>query len=303
MSTPILQPGEIEAGAPPAPWLKLPETIQFNNRAERLAGLAKAHALADYLRFIAALCRAQHEAYALLPPVTLPSAEILAQCRTYAMPPLNAATLARTSQWRMTLSHILARVETAAPAPARAAIARLASLDETALEAIANGLLRHDSEGLDRAAAPFVAAALQVYWHRLAAALDVQDIGRPETLALCPVCGSPPVASSVHVGPEHGLRYLHCALCGSEWNVVRIKCSSCENTKGIAYYGIENSPAAVKAETCDSCQSYLKILYLEKDPAADPIADDLASLTLDLLLDEQGYQRSGLNYFLIPGPT
>ena len=303
MPSPVLQPGEIEAGAPLAPWLKLAGASPFADRAERLLALAEGHALADFLRFMAVLCRAQHDAYSLLPDPPLPSPEVLELCRAHAMPPLNAANLARAPQWRLALRQILDRVGPDAPPAARAAIERLSALDDAALEIQASTLLRHDGEDLDRAAAPFVAAALQVYWHRLAALLDIEDIGRPETPALCPVCGSPPVAGSVHVGAEHGLRYLHCALCGSEWNVVRIKCSNCENTKGIAYYGIEHGSAAVKAETCDACRSYLKILYLEKDPAADPLADDLASIALDLLLDEQGYQRSGLNYFLIPGPS
>ncbi len=303
MPTPILQPGEIEAGALPAPWLKLPSDSPFGRRAERLETLAADHPLADYLRFMAALSRAQHAAYAQMPPPPLPATDVLAQCRTHGMPPLNAASLARNPQWRVALQHILDGVQTAAPAPAQTVIGRLGALDDVALEALASTLLRQDSGDFDRAAAPFVAAALQVYWHRMAAALHAQEVGRLETSAVCPLCGSAPVASRVHVGTEHGLRYLSCTLCGSEWNVVRIKCSSCESTKGIAYYGLENASPAVKAETCDACRSYLKILYLEKDPAADPVADDLASLALDLLLDEQGYQRSGLNYFLIPGPA
>ena len=44
---------------------------------------------------------------------------------------------------------------------------------------------------------------------------------------------------------------------------------------------LEDGPAGVRAETCDACQSYLKILFLEQDPALDPVADDLASLALD----------------------
>ena len=40
---------------------------------------------------------------------------------------------------------------------------------------------------------------------------------------------------------------------------------------------------------------------MEKNRAVDPIADDLASLALDILLDEAGYQRSGPNLLLFPG--
>jgi FdhE protein len=56
----------------------------------------------------------------------------------------------------------------------------------------------------------------------------------------------------------------------------------------------------VRAETCDSCKSYLKIVYSRKGPV-DPVADDLATLALDILVDEAGYARSGPNLLLVPG--
>jgi len=59
-------------------------------------------------------------------------------------------------------------------------------------------------------------------------------------------------------------------------------------------------PGAVRAETCEACKSYLKIVYSEKD-AVDPVADDLATLALDILVDEAGYSRSGPNLLLAPG--
>jgi FdhE protein len=55
----------------------------------------------------------------------------------------------------------------------------------------------------------------------------------------------------------------------------------------------------VKAETCKSCHGYLKILQQHKDPAVDIIADDVATLGLDLLVREGGYRRGSFNPFLI----
>jgi FdhE protein len=117
------------------------------------------------------------------------------------------------------------------------------------------------------------------------------------------VCGSHPVSSVVRIGgAESGLRYLHCALCSSEWHVVRAKCSNCDNTRGIAYYHLEGGNRVVDAENCPECQTYLKIVHQDKDPLADPVADDLASLTLDLLMDEEADTiRSGINWYLIQG--
>jgi FdhE protein len=40
---------------------------------------------------------------------------------------------------------------------------------------------------------------------------------------------------------------------------------------------------------------------MTKDPEVDPVADDLASLTLDLLMAERECLRSGPNLLFIPG--
>ena len=106
-------------------------------------------------------------------------------------------------------------------------------------------------------------------------------------------------------GEVGNLRYLHCALCNTEWNLVRVKCSACDATEGIGYRYLETGagqpgPDAVRAETCEACKSYLKIVYAEKAPV-DPVADDLATLALDILVDEAGYSRSGPNLLLVPG--
>jgi FdhE protein len=54
----------------------------------------------------------------------------------------------------------------------------------------------------------------------------------------------------------------------------------------------------VRAETCEECHGYRKILYQEKDPAVEPVADDLASVNLDLLLGQSGYHRASGNPLL-----
>jgi FdhE protein len=144
-------------------------------------------------------------------------------------------------------------------------------------------------------------AALQVVWTDLASRLDPRDIPYLDTPGVCPACGGQPVASIVRVGGQYqGYRYLQCGLCASEWHMVRTKCSNCDSTKGIAYHGIEGGNEALKAESCDECHTYRKIGYQEKDYDFEPLADDLASLTLDLLMNEAGYQRSGPNPLLWP---
>jgi FdhE protein len=91
--------------------------------------------------------------------------------------------------------------------------------------------------------------------------------------------------------------------------MVRIKCTRCEGTKGIHYQSLEpvaGTPvgarqANVEAETCDECGSYLKIMRMERDHEVEAVADDLATLTLDLLVSEAGYQRHGSNLLLLFG--
>ena len=120
--------------------------------------------------------------------------------------------------------------------------------------------------------------------------------------ALCPVCGSHPVASIIRTdGAANGLRYLHCVLCGSEWHVVRSKCSNCETTQAVTYYSIVDSGDIVRAEACPACRSYLKVIHQDKDFQVDPVADDIATLALDLLMGEKDFAKSGINFLMIPG--
>lgn len=296
----ILQPGQIEAPAGDIPYLRLPaRDTFFKDRAARFRQLAPGHKMGDFLAFMADLADAQQAALLNFPAVPLPDANQLALCKQHGMPPLPARNWQRDPAWREALGSITESMFPHAPQPAREAIARLSGADAASLEKLADAVLDGRFHDMDLAASPFVAAALQTYWAHMATTLGASAFGRGDTPNLCPVCASAPVASIVRIGTEQGLRYLHCSLCGAEWHMVRAKCSNCESTKSIAYYGIEGDRGAIKAEACEECGSYLKILYMDKDPQLEPTADDLASLALDILMDEEGVQRSGPNLFLL----
>jgi FdhE protein len=145
----------------------------------------------------------------------------------------------------------------------------------------------------------FVAAALQVHFARLAARLDAGALV-PVGDGVCPACGGPHV-SSIVVGwsGAQSARFCACSLCGTLWNYPRVRCTLCSATKGIAYQEIVGGPAAVKAETCESCRGYVKILHQHKEPTLDPVADDVATLALDLLLRDLGYRRGAVDPFLL----
>ena len=80
---------------------------------------------------------------------------------------------------------------------------------------------------------------------------------------------------------------------------MRVKCLSCSSTKGIHYQSIKGLADTIKAECCDECRTFVKIMAEDEDPALEPIADDVASLGLDLLVLETGYRRAGVNLFLL----
>jgi len=149
----------------------------------------------------------------------------------------------------------------------------------------------------------FVAAGLQLDRCRRATRLEAP----PPLLdppALCPVCGAPPVASIVHTGTTlSGVRFLHCGLCASAWHLVRVKCTCCQSTKGIAYYHTEERDPYARGETCSECHHYLKIFAMERAPEVEALADDLATAGLDFLLTEAGWQRGGANPFFLSVPS
>ncbi|MBN2701610.1 MAG: formate dehydrogenase accessory protein FdhE [Methylothermaceae bacterium] len=273
--------------------LPAPQTL-FRARADRLRQLATNHpSLAGYLTLMAELSDLQHgqveESSLTLPPGV--------SARTG---PLDIADRSHGPAWRAVLRAI---AEGLAPkdGPLAAIRDRLCAASDEVLEVWAERLVSADFEHLDSGLAPFVAAALQVRWTVQAGRLDGRGIVSGAFAQLCPVCGALPVASVLRSGGDvQGLRYLCCGLCGTEWNRPRIQCVNCGSGKDVAYYGIEGSDEAVKAEACAECKTYLKVMNREKQPQIDPVADDLATLSLDILMAEEGYERIGFNCFLIP---
>jgi FdhE protein len=272
----------------------------FADRADRFATLAAGHSLGDWLVFLGQLTRAQHDALKALPKLPLPDAATLDQARNHGMPPLNASSLVHPAIWRDVLRQMATTLGPYAPDAARDTLAALAAADDEQLEKLAATLLAGAPEAGESAALPFVGAALQVVFSAQASQLGASQLQTLDAHGVCPCCGSLPVASIVRLGAAiNNLRYLHCSLCNTEWNVPRAVCTACEADKGVALHEVEGSNGAVRAETCDSCKSYLKIVYQEKDPNVDPVADDLATLALDMLVDEAGYERAGPNLLLI----
>jgi len=307
----ILQPGEIEAlDRTNLPRVRLPQPASlFADRAARLAQKAEGNPIGDYLRFLARLVRAQQQAAGTV-QTAAPEPALIAQAQEHSMPLLPAASYVDPA-WHRVLDELLAALNSATEVPEalQPTLQALCTMpfDErgTLARRVLVGLL---TEPQDLASAPIVMAALQVTFADRASRLQESDVPYTDPATICPVCGSAPVASVLRIGGrEAGLRYLHCGVCCTEWHMVRVKCTHCESTKGVRYQGMQSEGSdqkdgpkdeVVLAETCDQCHTYRKIANQEKDPLAEPLADDLATLLLDLLMGETDYARASMNPLL-----
>jgi FdhE protein len=302
-----------EAGAPSPsptigtaanpPFVRLPDAATlFRSRAQRFAVLAQSHELAPYLHFMAGLAEAQHRTQDGLPEPVMPGPEQIDRAHAYAMPPLDRSRSKSDAALDATFDRLFSLgAQIDMPPAARAALDRATALDAAGRAELA-GLVLAAAPPADRVGeTAFVAAALQVHFARLAARLQAERLV-PVGEGACPACGSAPVASLVVGWPRaEGVRFAACSLCATLWHVVRVKCVCCGSTEGIGYEEIEGGPGAgkVRAETCGTCKTYVKIMLQHQDPALDPVADDVATLGLDLLMRDTGFRRAAVNPFLI----
>jgi FdhE protein len=261
--------------------------LLFEARAKRLHALAAGHSAGDWLLLLSRVADGQRAAVreiAVTPVHAAPEAG----------PPLAVGRVPRDGAWRRMLGIVLSAAKAPGlPVETLDALRRLGDAGVTHLEAIADGVLAGDVAPDRLACAPFVGAALQAWFAVLAARLDPASL-RPGTDA-CPVCGSPPVAGVVQGGDR--LRFLSCSVCAAEWNVPRLRCVLCGAEGDLAYYEVEGDRGG-KAEACPSCRAYVKLFDEERRPGVDPVADDAATLALDLLLAEDGWSRVGANLYL-----
>ncbi len=282
----------------PDPILLPDPATRFKRTAARLADLANDHPMSDWLLFLCNLSQAQHEAVqAIHPP--LPDADAITKAGAGGMPPLAADGHRRDPAWRDALRLLLERFDGAEDSPEAlaAVVTDLKSRSDTELEALADSFLKGS---VPAGASLFIAAALQVYFTRLAAGLPVEQVHLLPERNLCPCCGSSSVAGLVTAsGKTPGVRYLFCSLCSTAWNHVRVVCITCGESGKIAVRGIDGGDEAIQAETCDDCHTYSKSFYLAKDGEIDAYADDLASLGLDIMVSEAGWARHAPNPFLL----
>lgn len=298
--TPLHNPVPIgDVSKPPFAVLPDPVTL-FQARASRLRDIAQTHQLAPYLGFLAGIAEAQHRLQDGLPEPEVPPPDARERAQQFNMPPVDRARFVSEPAFETTLDRLFAQAaEIEMPAVAKAALDAARLADPQIQDAMVRAVLSDAIPMETLASHVYVAAALQVHMARVAFRLDADRLVAVGD-TLCPVCGGPPVASII-VGWQHAAntRYCACALCQTWWHYVRIRCTSCGTTKGIGYKEVEGAPTGVQAETCEECHSYVKILHQHKYSQLEPIADDVATLGLDMLVREAGYQRGAFNPYLL----
>src|SRR5437899_8209308 len=155
--------------------------------------------MADWLRFMAGLAQAQHDAVARLAALPDPDAGMVGQAVEARMPPLAADGHQRDPLWREAFAVLLdgSRYGGAIPAEAGAVMQGLSARDAAAVERLADEFLSGAVAAADMGAALYVAAALQVYFTCLAGRLSAADLRLLPERGLCPCCGSPPLSGVV----------------------------------------------------------------------------------------------------------
>lgn len=255
----------------------------YTARAARLSALAEGHELAAFLSLAAEITRAQ-----------------LAGLDAGAAGPVDPIQMAASDAWIPGLDRMITHLAPLVPEGVAPHLARLADLPQAGRIEAATALARGRFDAVDPALAPFLWAALSLAVAQAARAAAMPPKSDEET-TYCPICGSHPVASHIHSGDRQGMRYLHCALCESEWHMVRAKCSCCGDAGQLDYLSFDTPEAAIRAESCSACGGYLKVISAERDPDIETVADDLASLVLDDAAVAEGYGRTGFNPFALPG--
>ncbi len=112
----------------------------------------------------------------------------------------------------------------------------------------------------------------------------------------CPICGSLPFIAELR---EEGERFLVCSSCSYEWRFKRLKCPFCENEdqKGLRYFYAQREGNTNRVDVCEKCKRYIKGIDIQELPSDFiSFAEDVGTLYLDVLAQEEGYKREGVKY-------
>ena len=112
----------------------------------------------------------------------------------------------------------------------------------------------------------------------------------------CPFCGGGAGMGEIR---EEGRRFLHCPLCGTEWEYPRMKCPYCQNEdqEKLTYFQVEGEMGN-RVDICLACRHYWKTVdSREMEGPLDFEVEDYLTLHLDHLAQEEGYLRPEKLFF------
>jgi FdhE protein len=107
----------------------------------------------------------------------------------------------------------------------------------------------------------------------------------------CPICGGWPALAETRGLDSQ--RRLRCPRCGGDWRTEAMRCPFCEE-RGHAHLGslVPEGSGQETVDVCERCRHYVKAFtVLSPIPPQHVFLEDLATLVLDLIGLERGYQR------------
>jgi FdhE protein len=251
-------------------------------RAEKLG--AEYSFASEILRFYSAILRFQARFYAEVEPSIVPARGNSENAEPFARP-LPASLAGRFGE-------LLSVVRNSGPESLRRSARELEDSGEAShlrlLESFwQEGGMASRATGSDDF---FARAFLQPYAAALRARSNLRWTG-PAPFA-CPFCKRKPSVGILRPMGDGGLRSLVCSFCLAEWEFRRIVCPGCgeEDYKKLPVYTAEELKH-VRAEACESCRTYIKTVDMTTGGLVEPLVDEMASIPLDVWVQEQGYAK------------
>lgn len=108
----------------------------------------------------------------------------------------------------------------------------------------------------------------------------------------CPWCTQAPQVGCLRPQGEGLALDLVCSLCLRSRSFARARCPGCDESAEDRLLSF-SAPDFVhlRLQACETCQAYLPLVDLSRDPQAVPEVDELAGLPLDLWAQDQGYHK------------
>lgn len=266
----------------------------YRHRAARIAQVKQDSPLRDYLSLLEQLVSTQLN---IAEKAEFgPAPDVIAE----QLMPFSLDKVGYEMHWQGVLLNLIDALLPQVSDPIAVVLKRLATEKSADLQSWSQALRANEFSRVPGEYSLFIWAALSVYWAHWAPLVVVKLPPEDSTQqALCPVCGSHPIASEIVEKPRKGLRYLHCSLCETRWHLVRAICTACHQDDGISLWAEQEKEAPVRIESCDHCHGYTKMMFTDIAPELDVAIDDLLSQHFDQQLALQGYQPTTVNPFLL----